>query len=91
MAAPLIINGVPVDPDDPCALYQALYAAKLKLLALEHVEEVEIQSPLTRRRLKLAPGNLAALNAELADLARACSARTDAPRARFAKQMRFSR
>ena len=44
------IGGVSVDTDDPCALWQALYAYKLKVLAGEQVEEFEIRSPVTNRR-----------------------------------------
>ena len=48
------IAGALVDTDDPCALYQALYAAKIKLLAGEEIEETEIRSPVTQQRLKIA-------------------------------------
>lgn len=84
------IAGVEVDADDPCALYQALYAAKLKLLAGERVEETEVRSPVTHRRVRLAVGNIAALDAELMRLAAACSA-LSGKRSRYAKSMRFTR
>lgn len=83
------IGGVYVDADDPCALYQALYAAKIKLLAGERLEETEIRSPVTSRRLKVAASNMAALDAELMRLSTACTAKTGG-RARYAKRLRFS-
>lgn len=85
----VIIGGAQVDQDDPCALYQALYAAKLKMLAGDRIEEVEVQSPATRRRLRVAAGNMAALDAELLKLAAACSAR-QGKRSRYAKTARFA-
>lgn len=89
MPTMVTIGGVAVDQDDPCALYQALYAAKLKLLAGEHVEETELHSPATRRRLKVSASNLAALDAELMRLAAACQAKNGSRR-RFAKTIRFT-
>ena len=86
--ATVMIDGAAIDQDDPCALPQALYAVKLKMLAGGHVEEVEIQSPATRRRLKVSAGNLAAIDAELMKLAAACDAK-QGRRSRFAKSMRF--
>lgn len=69
------IDGAPIDIEDPCALYQALYAVKLKRLAGERVEEGEIQSPATRRRMRYATVSIAELDAELARLAGACDAK----------------
>jgi hypothetical protein len=86
----MTIGGVGVVADDPCALYQALYAAKLKLLAGERVEETELRSPVTSRRIKVAISNIAALDAELMRLSSACSASQTGRRARYAKRMRFS-
>lgn len=83
------IGDVSVDADDPCALYQALYAAKVKLLAGERIEETEIRSPVTSRRIKVAVSNMAALDAELMRLSSACSAAQTGRRARYAKRMRF--
>lgn len=85
------IGGVSVDTEDPCALHQALYAQKLKMLAGERVEETEIRSPVSQRRVKLSPANMAALDAELMALAAACTAKTGGKRQRFAKSMRFTR
>lgn len=85
---PIKLAGVEVDADDPCALYQALYAAKLKLLAGERVEETEVRSPVTHQRVRVAVGNIPALDAELMRLAAACSAK-QGKRSRFAKTLRF--
>lgn len=84
------IGGVNVDQDDPCALHQALYAAKLRLLAGDRLEEVEVQSPATRRRIRVAASNMAAIDAELMNLAAACSAKQGV-RSRYAKTIRFVR
>lgn len=83
------IAGAVVDAEDPCALYQALYAAKVKLIAGERLEEIEVQSPATRRRIRISAASIAALDAELRHLAAACEAR-NGRRSRFAKRIRFS-
>lgn len=90
MANMVTINGIAVDAEDPCALYQALYAAKMKLLAGEQVEETEIRSPVTMNRFRVSVANMAALDAELMRLSAACNVKTTGRRARFAKRMRFS-
>ena len=77
------IGGVSVDTDDPCALWQALYAYKLKVLAGEQLEEFEIRSPVTNRRSRFTPANMAALDDELTRLQRACDAK-NGKRTRFA-------
>ncbi|WP_438752053.1 hypothetical protein [Pararhizobium sp. O133] len=89
---PLLVtlNGAVVDADDPCALWQALYAVKLKRLAGEAIEETEIRSPVTQRRIKVASTNMKDLDAELERLAVACSAKAGGRRTRFAKQFRFT-
>jgi hypothetical protein len=92
MANLVSIGGAKVDVDDPCALYQALYAAKLKILAGEHVEETEIRSPVSQRRIRLSAGsaaNMAALDVELRGLASACELKTTGKRTRYAKSIRF--
>lgn len=83
------IDGVDVDTDDPCALYQALYAVKLKRLANEQVSEVEIKSPVGQRRMQVATVSLDDLNAELNRLADACQKKTSGKRSRFAKSIRW--
>lgn len=70
------IGGAPVDADDPCALYQALYATKLKLISGEMVGEYSIQSPVTRDSVTFSAGNLRALEAELVRLGAACEKKT---------------
>lgn len=83
------INGVDVDQDDPCALYQALYSVKLRILAGEHVEELQIQSPVTRELMRFSAANIKLLDVELMRLASACSAK-DGKRQRYAKTMCFA-
>ncbi|NTI27658.1 hypothetical protein [Rhizobium rhizogenes] len=83
------INGVVVDIDDPCALYQALYAVKLKRLAGEQIAETEIRSPVGQRRIQIATISMSDLDAELNRLADACSQKNGGPRRRFAKRIRF--
>ncbi|WFP74508.1 hypothetical protein [Mesorhizobium sp. WSM4906] len=83
------INGVAVDAEDPCALYQALYAVKLRILAGEHVEELQIQSPVTRELMRFSSANLKSLDAELMRLAAACSAK-NGQRTHYAKRIRFT-
>ncbi|CDX55901.1 conserved hypothetical protein [Mesorhizobium plurifarium] len=90
MPALVSINGVAIDQEDPCALYQALYAVKLRILAGEHVEELQIQSPVTRELMRFSAANLKSLDAELMRLAAACSAKSG-KRSRYAKTMRFIR
>lgn len=89
MALMVTIAGVSVDAEDPCALYGALYAVKVRLLAGEEIDETEIRSPVTHQRLKVARGNIAALDAELARLRDACEKKATGKRTRFAKRIRF--
>ncbi len=83
------IGGADIDADDPCALYQALYAVKLKRLAGEAVEEVQVQSPASRRMIRAATIPMAELNLELNRLASACEAKNGKTRRRFAAGLRF--
>jgi len=85
----VVINGATVDMDDPCALYQALFAVKLKILAGEHVEELSIQSPVSREMMRVSPANLGQLEKELTRLAGACQAKTTGKRARYRTVMRY--
>ncbi|AID18317.1 hypothetical protein [Rhizobium leguminosarum] len=89
MANMVTIGGVAVDADDPCALYQALYATKIRLLAGEEIDETEIRSPVTHRRIKIARANIAALDKELALLKAACELKTTGNRTRYAKRIRW--
>ena len=70
------IGGVPVDIDDPCALYAALAAAKAKRLAGGQVEETEIRSPVMHQRLKVASSSIADIDKELVRLQAACQEKT---------------
>lgn len=69
------LNGAQVDTGDPCALYQALYATKLRILAGEQVGEMSIQSPVTREAVVFSSAKMGDLDAELNRLASACEAR----------------
>lgn len=89
MPTMVTIGGLSVDQDDPCALGKALYSAKLRLLAGERLEEVEVQSPATRRRMRVSGANLTALDAEIAALRAACIQSTGGTRTRYAKRIRF--
>jgi hypothetical protein len=77
------LGGVMVDADDPCALYQALYAAKLRMVAGEQIEETEYRSAVSQSRVRIAPANMAAIDDELMRLSTACQAKTSGKRARF--------
>lgn len=83
------IGGADIDAEDPCALYHALYAVKLKRLAGEVVEEVQVQSPASRRMIRAASIPMGELNLELTRLAAACEAKNGKPRRRFAAGLRF--
>jgi hypothetical protein len=87
--ATVTINGQPVDADDPCALYQALFAAKLRLISGENVEEISLQAPDTRETTRFTAANMAALDRELMRLSGLCTAKTSGKPARYAKRMRF--
>lgn len=75
MPTMITIGGLTVDQDDPCALKTALEAVRLKLVAGEQVEELSIQSPVTRETVRFSPGKLSALDAEIQRLDRACRVR----------------
>lgn len=68
------IAGQQIDTRDPCAVYQALSAYRLTILSGGQVEEIEINSPVTKRRTRFTPANLPALDAELVRLRTACDA-----------------
>lgn len=73
-------GGVTVDSSDPCALYQALYVVKLKLISGEMTGEYSIQSPVTRETVVFSPANLRALENEMTRLQAACQAKTNGRR-----------
>ncbi|NSZ47981.1 hypothetical protein G6L63_08640 [Agrobacterium vitis] len=83
------INGVDVDQDDPCALFQALYSVKLRALAGEHVSQMSIQSPVTRDQVVFSSADLSALDAELNRLAAACQEKTTGRRPSRRWRLRF--
>lgn len=85
----VLINGASVDAEDPCALYQALYAIKVQILAGEHVEEFSIRSPVTQETFRVATAKLSDLNKELSRLADACSQANGGKRKRFAIRAGF--
>jgi hypothetical protein len=89
MADPVIIGGVSVDPDDPCALWQALYAVRLQFVAGQRTEEIEVRSPVSNRRVRFGKSDIGAMDQELARLARACEEKNGKPRTRYAKAVRF--
>lgn len=66
------LAGATVDADDPCQLKVALELVRLRLIAGDHVEEVEIRSPVTQRRMKVVKANLDELNQEIQRLDAAC-------------------
>lgn len=72
MVTMVTINGASVDAEDPCALYQALYAVKLKLLAGENISEFSLQSPVTRETVVYNASSMAALDKEMMRLSAAC-------------------
>jgi hypothetical protein len=87
---PIKINGAIVDQDDPCAMQRALEAVRLRLLAGEAVEELSIQSPVTRETVRFSAGNLAGLDAEIKRFGTACELLNGVRvRRRFAKTIRF--
>ena len=89
MAEPVKIGAALVDPEDPCALWQALYAIKLQFVAGQRTEEIEVRSPVSHRRVKFGSANIADLDAELTRLQVACNEKNGGPRRRFAKRVRF--
>jgi len=89
VADPIKIGAATVDPDDPCALWQAMYAVRLQFVAGQRTEEIEVRSPVSSRRVRFGKADIAALDQELARLAAACDAKNGKPRTRFAKSVRF--
>lgn len=87
--AEMVLNGQVVDAADPCALYQALYALKMQMLAGQSVNEIEVQDPVSQRRTVFTKSDGAALDAELLRLATACTRKTTGRPGRYAK--RFTR
>ncbi|OYZ98856.1 MAG: hypothetical protein B7X99_10075 [Rhizobiales bacterium 17-65-6] len=84
--ADVTLNGVAVNMEDPCALWQALYARKLRMLAGDTVEEIEIRSPVTTRRTVFTATNLAALDEQMNRLQAACEKKSGRRRLRYAQR-----
>ena len=80
MADTITINGVSLAATDYCGLYQALYAAKLKIIAGESVTEMTIRSPVTQETIVMTPANIKAIDAELIRLKQLCDAGSASPR-----------
>jgi len=85
------IGGSTVDTEDPCALYDALYNARLRMISGGFVEEVMIADLATTRRTRFSVGNMKALDAELARLKDLCAQATGGRKARFAIRAGFRR
>ncbi|WP_176083130.1 hypothetical protein [Martelella sp. HB161492] len=83
------INGTAVDIDDPCAMASALRAVRLKRIAGEAVEESEIQSPVGKRRIKLATTSISDLEQEIARLETACAVKNGTRRVGRRWSLRF--
>lgn len=83
------IGGVTVDADDPCALYQALYNVKLKMMAGENVSEIMIGDLATQRRTRFNPSDMKSLDAELARQKDLCQQVSSGRKARFAMRAGF--
>lgn len=84
MATPIKIDGATVDADNPCAVFQALYALKLKIASGAAIAETLIRDPATQRQIVFHPANMAALETELRRAQAACEASTSGRRARAA-------
>lgn len=89
MADLVQIGAATVDPEDPCATWQALYAVRLQFVAGQRTEEIEVRSPVSNRRVRFGKADIAALDQELARLADACNRQNGGARKRFAKSVRF--
>ncbi len=89
MTTIITIAGMPVDADDPCAMYAALAAVKAKRLAGEQIEESEIRSPVMQQRVKIASSSIADIDKELVRLQEACMAKTNGCRPSRRWKLRF--
>ncbi|AGN34379.1 hypothetical protein [Rhizobium sp. P007] len=89
MTTMITIAGMPVDAEDPCAMYAALAAVKAKRLAGEQIEESEIRSPVMQQRVKIASSSIADIDKELIRLQAACQAKTTGCRPTRRWKLRF--
>ncbi len=83
------IGGLSVDAEDPCALKTALEAVRLKLISGDQVEELSIQSPMTRETVRFSPGKLSALDAEIQKLDGLCRQKSGKCRASRRWSLRY--
>lgn len=89
MSAPVKIGGATLDMGDPCALWEALYSAKLKRIAGEQVVSYSIKSPVTQEDVNFATASMDQINRELRLLRDACEAKRTGRRQRFAMKTRI--
>lgn len=89
MSTVVKIGGATLDMSDPCALWEALYAAKLKRLANEQVASYSIKSPVTQEDVNFATASMDQINKELRLLRDACEAKRTGRRQRFAMKTRI--
>lgn len=87
--ATITIGGVSVDTDDPCALYQALLGARLKMLAGESISEVSASDRSVRYNAWFS--SLAALEAEINRQKDLCEQSTGGRPSRYAIRAGFRR
>ncbi|SON55521.1 hypothetical protein HDIA_1980 [Hartmannibacter diazotrophicus] len=87
--AEIKINGKAYDTEKPCEVCQALKAAKIRMATGENVQELSVQSPITRQTVVYGAANMAALDGLIREYQTACEATTTGKRTRFAKRMRF--
>lgn len=89
MTTMIKLGAVTVDAEDPCALYQALYISKVKLISGEMTGEYSIQSPVTRETVTFSPANLRSLDAEMVRLQASCQAKLTGRRPSRRMRLRF--
>ncbi|WP_439604509.1 hypothetical protein [Shinella sp.] len=89
MSTAVKISGATLDMTDPCAVWEALYATKLKRLANEQVASYSIKSPVTQEDVNFATASMDQLNKELRLLRDACEAKRTGRRQRFAMKTRI--
>lgn len=87
MPTNVIIDGVAVDMDDPCAIATALLVAELKIVTSGGVVMTRFDD---NHEVRWGRANLNQLAALRAQYERACAAKSGT-RSRYAKRMRFVR
>lgn len=89
MSTQVKIGGAMLDMSDPCALWEALYSAKLKRLAGEQVASYSIKSPVTQEDVNFATASMAQIDTQLRLLRGACEEKRTGRRQRFAMTTRI--